>query len=95
MFLAGVCRQSAAEPFHGESELLAEMANDIAVLARQEKALMDEIKALSAATSEVDADKVCLYYPYLHFSRDISNASKYETSCSSFIPQCYQPVETT
>ena len=88
MYLAGVCRQSAAEPFNGESELLAEMANDIAVLARQEKALMDEIKALSAATSEVDANEVCLYYLYLHFRRNISNASKNETSCSSFMPQC-------
>ena len=57
MLLAGAIAQNAAGAVSEEIELLAEMARDIADLARQEKALYKEIRALSAVKRE--ADKVC------------------------------------
>lgn len=48
-----------AEHLNEETELLTEIARDIADLARQEKRLYDQIKALSAAEKEPrDRDEV-------------------------------------
>lgn len=62
MFLAGLVLQCAAESVGEETELLAEMARDIADLVRQEKELYAEIKALSAAERKTDKHKVHIYY---------------------------------
>ena len=59
MLLAGIAVDCAAEPVSEETELLAEIARDIADLARQEKALYAEIKALSDAERKAKEDMVC------------------------------------